>query len=392
MTIYIFYVNIYFCGDTMSKIIRSLPLDINGIFLRVIDDELKVLRDELDMFISDIKYMNTLKFSKSVLFSHEIQANNIIEGYKDDVETIYEVIHKCSKITDKEKKQRILNLYRGYKYILKRNDINKDNLKELYSLLSKDLLSSYDLNNMGDYYRINPVYIYYSSRMDIPPDEGIKPELIDDYMNNLLEYISNDNNLSKVELFIKSQIIHFYFVYIHPYYDINGRTSRTTSMWYLLNNQSYPFIIFNRAIQLYKNEYYKVIREAKNYSNVTFFLKYMMNHTREELEKDYIINMIRNSCNYDISTVDYQSLHYILSMRGIKTYIDFAQFYNRQNEKKKVYDIYNDMLYPLIDKKIIIPTTPTSKKIGGIGNNYNFKLNDSFYELDSSKIKKIYIK
>ena len=163
-------------------------------------------------------------------------------------------------------------------------------------------------------------------------------------------------------------------------------------MWYLLNNQSYPFIIFNRAIQLYKNEYYKVIREAKNYSNVTFLLKYMMNHTREELEKDYIINMIKDSCNCDISTVDYQSLHYILSMKGIKTYIDFAQFYNRQNEKKKVYDIYNDMLYPLIDKKIIIPTTPTSKKIGGIGNNYNFKLNDSFYELDSGKIKKIYIK
>lgn len=141
--------------------------------------------------------------------------------------------------------------------------------------------------------------------------------------------------MSKADLFIKSQIIHFYFVYIHPNYDINGRTSRTTSMWYLLNNQSYPFIIFNRAIQLYKTEYYKVIREAKEYSNVTFFLKYMMDHTREELEKDYIINMIKDNCNYDISTIDYQSLHYILSMKGIKTYIDFAQFYNSQNEKRK---------------------------------------------------------
>lgn len=378
---------------TMSKIIRNLPLNMNGISLRVMDDELKVLRDDLDMFVSDVKYMNTLKFSKSVLFSHEIQANNFIEGYKDDVETIYEVIHRCSNISNEEKKKRILNLYRGYKYILKRNDIDKDNLKELYNILSKDLLSSYDLSNMGEYYRNNPVYIYYSTRMDIPPDEGIKPELIDNYMNSLLEYISNDNNnLSKADLFIKSQIIHFYFVYIHPYFDINGRTSRTTSMWYLLNNQSYPFIIFNRAIQLYKTEYYKVIRDAKKYSNVTFFLKYMMDHTREELEKDYIINIIKDNCNCDMSTVDYQSLHYILSMKGLKTYVDFAQFYNSQNEKKKVYDIYNDMLYPLIDKKIIIPTKPTNKSVGGIGNNYNFELNKSLYEVDNNKIKKIYIR
>lgn len=163
-------------------------------------------------------------------------------------------------------------------------------------------------------------------------------------------------------------------------------------MWYLLNNQSYPFIIFNRAIPLYKAEYYKVIREAKKYSNVTFFLKYMMNHTREELEKDYIINMIKDNCNYNISTVDYQSLHYILSMKGIKIYIDFAQFYNRQNEKKKIYDIYCDMLYPLIDKNIIIPTKPTNKSIGGIGNNYSFELNKSLYEVDNNKIKKIYIR
>lgn len=133
---------------TMSKIIRNLPLDINGISLRVMDYELKVLRDELDMFVNDIKYMNTLKFSKSVLFSHEIQANNFIEGYKDDVETIYEVIHRCSKIIDKEQKQRISNLYRGYKYILERNDINKDNLKNLYKILSNLLLSDYDLSNM----------------------------------------------------------------------------------------------------------------------------------------------------------------------------------------------------------------------------------------------------
>lgn len=373
---------------TMENTRRKLPLYMSGRQLSIIDDELKQLRDDLDTFVGDIKYMNTLKYSKEVLFSHEIQANNFIEGYKDDVETIYEVIHKCSKITDPEKKQRILNLYEGYKYILKRKHIDKDNLRKLYSILSKDLLSIDDINNMGEYYRNNPVYIYYSNRVDIPPDNGLDSSVLDEYMNTLLEYATNNNDsLSKAELFLKSQIIHFYFVYIHPYYDINGRTSRTTSMWYLLNNKSYPFIIFNRAIQLYKSEYYKVIRESKKYSNVTFFLKYMIDHTREELEKDYIMNMIKDNSNYEFSSLDYQTLHYILSIRGCKTYVDFAQFYNQQNERKKVIDIYSDMLLPLLDKGIILEGKPTNKRISGIGNNHNFEINSSLYEVNPNKIK-----
>ena len=47
--------------------------------------------------------------------------------------------------------------------------------------------------------------------------------------------------------YVKSQILHFYFVYIHPYFDVNGRTSRTMALWHLLNSQAYPYIIFNRG-------------------------------------------------------------------------------------------------------------------------------------------------
>ena len=72
-------------------------------------------------------------------------------------------------------------------------------------------------------------------------------------MNQLFEFINN-NELEETEInkFIKSQIMHFYFVYIHPYFDVNGRTSRTVAMWYLLNNKNYPYIIFNRAIEFNK--------------------------------------------------------------------------------------------------------------------------------------------
>lgn len=371
----------------MENTRRPLPLIIDGRALVVIDDILKEMQEELDEFIEFAKYTNSIKFSKDVLFSHEIQANNFIEGYKDDVETIDEVIHKSDTVKDKEKRQRIINLYNGYKYILERKIINKETLKELYAILSKKLLSAEDVSNMGKYYRKNDVYIFYSNNPD-KFDTGMPSTEIDEYMSMLLEYANTNNlNLSKTELFLKSQIMHFYFVFIHPYYDINGRTSRTMSMWYLLNNKDFPFIIFNRAIQLNKNKYYKKILESKRLMNVTSFLKYMLEYTREELEKDYIINMIKESTTSNLTSLDFQTLHYILSMKSNMTYLDFIEFYNNQNDKKKQKEII-EMIYSLLEKGIIIEKSETQKQIAGI-NNHFFTLNPNLFEIDPQMIKKI---
>ena len=369
-------------------------LKIEGKPLTLDYDRLQQEKEELGSFINDFKYCKTLKHAKEVLFSHEIQANNFIEGYKDDVETIYNVIHKCSNITDPKKKQRILNMYKAYKYILNRRVINKDTLKGLYTHLSKDLLSNYDLSHMGKYYREGPVYIYYSSRTDIEPDKGMKYEELDSYMDTLLEYINTDNNrLSAVDLFIKSQIIHFYLVYVHPYFDINGRTSRTLGMWYLLNNKANSFVIFNRSIPLHKPEYYRVIRDTKKFRNATYFIHYMMDHTREELEKEYIMNMIKDSSNIELTSLDYQTLHYILSLKNNLTYLDFARFYNEQNDRKKPSEIYEQMIIPLLDKNIIIQGGTTNKMVSFSNDRYNhyFSINSSLYEKDPNKIKHLKI-
>ena len=364
----------------------TLPLSINDRLLVVKDDSLRERIEEIDEFIRFATYTNDISFSKDVLFSHEIHANNYIEGYKDDVETIYEAIHQSGNI-DREKRQRIINLYKGYRYILERGDISKDSLRKLYGILSKGLLSKEDVKNMGEYYRQNEVYIFYSNNPD-KFDMGISSNLIDEYMSMLLEYANeNNSNLSKTEKFLKSQIMHFYFVFIHPYYDINGRTSRTMSMWYLLNNNDYPFIIFNRAIQLNKAKYYKKIIESKRNLNVTPFLEYMLEYTREELEKDNIINMIKQSTPYSLTSLDFQTIHYILSMKGNMTYLDFAEFYNNQNDKKKQKEII-EMIYSLLEKRVIIEGPQTQKQIGGI-NNHFFTLNPNLFEIDPQMIKKI---
>ena len=181
---------------------------------------LKTYKETLASYIEEEKEKNTLKFAKKMLKNQEIKTNNLIEGITDDLSIIEEVIKHQRRKETLEEEKRILNLYRGYRYILKEKEINKETLKELYALLSKDLLSSYDITHMGPYYRAEDVYIFSKARLDKDPYMGISPNEVEIYMDMLLSYINENNNDNKIDTFIKAQIIHYFFVYIHPYLDL----------------------------------------------------------------------------------------------------------------------------------------------------------------------------
>lgn len=359
-----------------SRTYLPLPLDTGSLFL--INDDLTPQKEELESLLGSINNMNNKDFSKRVLFGQEIKSNNTIEGYYDDITLVKSIIKHPTSCLNEEQRKRILNMYRGYKYILQDRDINKDNLRELYKVLSDGLLSKEDLSNMGEYYRLDPVYIFYSSIMSKEPDKGVDASLLEERMNILLEYLNSTNNYGcMTDYFIRSQIAHFYFVYLHPYYDINGRTARTTAMWYLINNEAYPYIIFNRAIQLDKNKYYTVIRDGRTFHNVTYFLNYMLKNTLTELEKEYTMEMISDNAMYELTDGEIQTLYYILSMKSNLTYLDFCSFYNRLNAHKRKDDIKREVITPLLEKGIILEGKKTNNK----DNNY-FSLNPKLLEIE----------
>ena len=372
-----------------------LPLKNNNRYFYINEDMLKEKEEELEEFILKSGKMDTLSFAKKVLLFNEVQSNNSVEGYYDDIEKIKKSVNekKIYKNSQEKDKLRIINLYEGYRYILDNKDITKETLKKLNSILSKGLLDDEDYKNMGEYYRKNPVYIYYSSDVTKRPDMGLDASLIEDKMDELLDFMNNYSfDDTKTMSYLKSQILHFYFVYIHPYYDVNGRTARTTSMWYLLNNNVYPYVIFNRGIQINKNEYYKIIRETKKYSDISLFLKYMMNTVLAELEKEYIMQLIANSCSKKLETLDYQTLHYLLSIKGNITVSDFANMYNRYNNKKKVLKIEEEMILPLIEKDILIKTRETNGHLSSFKNNYELAFNFKYVDYDDNIIKNIHVK
>lgn len=370
---------------------EKLPLKtLTGIPFRINIDILKEIEEELEIFLLEEDFMNTRDFSKKVMFNQEIKANNTVEGYNDSVSFIKKVIENASEEQNIEKRNRIINLYNGYQYILKGQDITEENVLKLYKILSKDLLEEYDLSHMGEKYRKAPVYILKSGRLDDSMDEGIPYEKIEEYMDSYFEFIDTFKvNDSQTEEFIKSQIMHFYFVYIHPFFDINGRSSRTIAMWYLLNKEVYPYIIFNRGINFDSN-YDRVIGTSITRLDITEFLKYMLISVKKELEKEYIIHNLDSQSERQWHTIDYQALNYFLALNGEKTVLDYATTYNRLNTKKNTKTIFENMLLPMIEDETLKITRTTKKNMFENVPNLVLELNkDKVNEINLEKVKRL---
>lgn len=368
---------------------ERLPLKLDD-GRKIILNDSKIVEEfyDLEFCLENMPFLDNLDFSKKVMFSHEIKSNNNIEGIIDDIDSIKSVVESKDLVHDSEKKLRISNLYKGYNYILNNTDINKDSLKDLYAILSKDLLETHELKEIGKYYRTETGLILNKGRLDDSMDVTMDPKFVEDFMDNLIEYVNINNSFdTKTGYFIKSMIAHFYFVCIHPYYDINGRTSRTMSMWYLLNNKCYPYIIFNRAIHNEFKGYDETIRECKYRADVTKFIKGMLVSVKKEFEKEFVINCISSNISYNLSTLEYQTLNYILTMKGLKTLLDFATHYNFNNDKRKISDIYSSMIEPLIDKNIINVLRYTDRCYDSTKHNFEFEINPKLIERDERILK-----
>ena len=347
------------------------------------------IKNELEEFLLDEDWLKRKEFVQRILFNQEIKANNSIEGINDDLRLIEDVINNNTNISDEKRRKEIINLYNGYRYILTNKDIDKEHLKELYRILSDGLLCKEDIDRMGEYYREDIVYILKKGRLDMELSQGLEYSLIDKYMNIYFDYINKNSDGTITDTFVKSQIMHFYFVYIHPYFDVNGRTSRTMAMWYLLNKEAYPYIIFNRAINNNASNYDEAIMDTKNNADISFFIKYMMINVKKELEKEIIMKDIRDNTTYKMNAIDYQAINYILSMKGDINVLTFSSLYRRDNDYMKVREIYLQVLRPLIDKGILQVLRLTNKDMFYGYRNEVLRINPNRFDRDNPKIRRL---
>ena len=155
----------------------------------------------------------------------------------------------------------------------------------IYRIITKGILKDDEVRSLDEV-----VYI--------PP----KVEEVEGMMNSLIHFIRADFD-ERIHPILKAIIIHYYFVYVHPFYDGNGRTARALPYMYLLQNgySFFKYFSISSLIKEARQEYYKSIKNSEDYeSDMTYFaifytetlLKSIVN-VRNDFKKKYLKQVIK---------------------------------------------------------------------------------------------------
>jgi Fic family protein len=288
----------------------------------------------------------------------EIESSLAIEGIRSTrarIEQInqiaYEELHDINDIIVK-------NMLLGYEFV-KDKDINEDNIYRLYQILSKNCLKEDELLLPGNYYRHDDVHIVDASSAVV--DYGVDYQKLPKLMQDMLEFIHMKKNYQ--EHLLASHIIHFYLIYLHPYFDYNGRMARVLSFWYNIRYApALSLLLVSEAInsKSHKNDYYTAISNSRNEGNdITFFLEYMANIILE-YTKIYInyYNLIRKlkGDGYVINRSTELALKYVIAMPvvgdGYFDWKNYRDFTNDDFSKTQYLKLLNSLVdFQVLDTK-----------------------------------------
>lgn len=124
-----------------------------------------------------------------------------------------------------------------------------EDIRKLYDEILYHEIALDDVNNLpdGTLFRKNTVHVFRKSEHFI--HEGVNPESkIIEYLNESLKILNNQN----IDPYIRISIFHYFFAYIHPFYDGNGRLARFISS-YELSKNFIPIIGYRLSMTIKEN-------------------------------------------------------------------------------------------------------------------------------------------
>lgn len=203
-----------------------------------------------------------------------------IEGARTTVDNVKRAIE--SKKGTKDDRM-VVNSVNGFYYALN-NPLTINNLLELWKIVVDGVCENTE--QAGPRFRKGMVYIGDNTKRVHTPE---KPEKIEDRMADLYDFMKN----SKLDVMLKAAIIHFYFAYIHPFCDGNGRSARILMSAYLEKNKysKIKAVPISRVINENLSGYYKSLlesEEVEEYNNgkvldITPFIVYILNVMEQAL-------------------------------------------------------------------------------------------------------------
>ena len=230
------------------------------------------------------------------ILSNELYKTNKIEG----IETVKSEIHSSLKDNRKANKKvnKLDGIIKKYKDIMEKNFKDTQHIDSLssfrktYDEMFEDFEKSGNYKLDGKYFRKDTVKVINGLGNTI--HIGINgEEEIEKNMENLIQFM----NKNDVPFLVKASISHFFFEYIHPFYDGNGRFGRYLLSLYLARKLDI-LTAFSLSYSISKNldDYYKSfveVEDVNNYGEITFFVENILKTIKSGQEK--IIELLNDS-------------------------------------------------------------------------------------------------
>ena len=164
--------------------------------------------------------------------------------------------------------------------------------RKIYDEMFEDFEKSGNYKLDGKYFRKDTVKVINGLGKTI--HIGINgEEAIEKNIESLIEFM----NIKDIPFLVKASISHFFFEYIHPFYDGNGRFGRYLLSLYLARKLD-NLTAFSVSYSISRNldDYYKSfveVEDVTNYGEITFFVENILKTIKNGQEM--IIELLNDS-------------------------------------------------------------------------------------------------
>ncbi|MGL5043004.1 MAG: Fic family protein [Culicoidibacterales bacterium] len=284
--------------------------------------------DEPKAFVED--YVNKLMID-------EIIKTNEIEGVYTKKEELVSVIKNIDN--DELRFHFIVNKYQK---ILNNKEIilaTPQDIRNIYDDLLTNEIAQSDIPD-GKIFRKGKVSVHRRSGKSLPIHEGLFPEdNITNAISNLLLFLAE----SDCPFYLKVAIGHYYFGYIHPFYDGNGRLSRFISTALISQNKD----------KLLGFKLSKIIKDSIRKYDEAFDLANSP-YNRGDLT-EFVLMFLR-VLDAGCTEITTEMESYTSRLNQIKKFLDQHGTITRKVEKNIIFLIYQA---EMIDNKITIKDIAT---------------------------------
>ena len=290
------------------------------------------------------------------ILSNELYKTNKIEGIETVKSEIYSSLKQDGKFNKKSSK--LDGIIKKYKDIMENNFEDTqhiDNLstfRKIYDEMFEDFEKSGNYKLDGKYFRKDTVKVINGLGKTIHIGVNGK-EAIEKNIEDLIQFM----NIKDIPFLIKASISHFFFEYIHPFYDGNGRFGRYLLSLYLARKLDI-LTAFSLSYSISKNldDYYKSfieVEDVNNYGEITFFVENILKTIKSgqemiiELLNDSIMRFKHSMEILNEITKDLSEKENILLQIYLQNYLfnDFEEITNIE-----LTDIINDSTQQTINK------------------------------------------